>query len=65
MLNKRHNKICYHRFHEAQAIEFIRVDWIQGGYNQDYLGHNTNLSNKRSYELVNDIMWKDGFTILN
>ena len=65
VLNKRHNAICYHRVREAQASEIIRVGWIQGEYNQADLGTKTTLSTKRRYELVNEIMWNDGFTVLD
>mmetsp|Transcript_15996 Transcript_15996/g.23839 ORF Transcript_15996/g.23839 Transcript_15996/m.23839 type:complete len:1130 (+) Transcript_15996:7540-10929(+) len=65
VLNKRHNAICYHRVREAQAAGIIRVGWIQGEYNQADLGTKTTLSTKRRYELVNEIMWNDGFTSLD
>ena len=65
VLNKRHNAICYHRVREAQAAGIIRVGWIQGEYNQADLGTKTTLSTKRRYELVNEIMWNDGFTLLD
>ena len=65
VLNKRHNEICYQRVREAQAAEIIRVGLIQGEYNQDDLGTKTTLSNKRSYKLMNEIMWNNSFMILN
>ena len=64
-MKKRHNEICYQRVREAQAAEIIRVGLIQGEYNQDDLGTKTTLSNERWYELVNEIMWNNGFMILN
>ena len=63
--NKRHNAICYHGLSEAYDTEVIRFGWIQSKYNQDDLGTKTTLSTKRRYELVNEIMWNDGFMILN
>ena len=65
VLNKRHNAICYHRVCEAQATDIIRVGWIQGEYNQADLGTKITMSTKRRYEFMNEIMWNDGFTILN
>ena len=47
------------------ASEIIRVGWIQGEYDQADLGTKTTLSTKRRYELVNEIMWNDGFTVLD
>ena len=47
VLNKRHNKICHHRIHEAQAVEIIRFGWIQGKYNQSYLGNKITLITNR------------------
>ena len=64
VLNKSHNAICYHRVHEAQGAEVIRVGWIQGEYNQAELGTKATFSTKRSYKLVNEIMWNGGFPIL-
>ena len=61
-LNKRHNTICCHMVREAQASAKIRVGWIQGEHNQADLGPKTTLSTKRRHELVNEIMWNDGFT---
>ena len=65
VLNKRHNAICYHRVREAQASGIVRVAWIQGEYNQADLATKTTLSTKRRYELVNEIMWNDGFATLD
>ena len=65
VMKKRHNEICYHRAREAQATEVVRVGCIQGEYNQYDLGTRTTLSNKRIYELVNEIMWNNVFMILN
>ena len=65
VLNKKHSAMCYHRVQEAQAAEVVRVGWIQSEYNQADLGNKTTLSTKSRYELVNGIMWNDGFTILN
>ena len=65
VLHKRQNTICYHRVHKEQSAEVIRVGWIQGEYNQYYLGTKTTLITKRRYKLVNQIMWNDGFMILN
>ena len=64
-LNKRCNAIFYHRVHEVQAAEVIRVGWIQGEYDQSDLDTKTKLSTKRRYKLVNGIMWNDGFMLLN
>ena len=40
VLNKRQNLIFYHKVHEAQTTEIIRVVWIQCDHKQDYLGTN-------------------------
>ena len=47
VLNKRHNEICYYRIREAQASEIIRFGWIQGKYNQSYLGNKITLITNR------------------
>ena len=47
VLHKRQNTICYHRVHKEQSAEVIRVGWIQGEYNQYYLGTKTTLITKR------------------
>ena len=65
VLKKRHNSICYHRVYEEQAVEVIGVGWIQGEYNQAHLGTSINLSKKRRYDLVNEIMWNNSFMIMN
>ena len=64
-MKKSHNSICYHQVHKTQASEIIRVCWIQGEYKQSDLVINITLINKRRYELMNEIIWNDGFTILN
>ena len=48
-----------------QAAEFIRVGWIQGEYTQYDIGNKKTFSAKRRYKSMNEIMWKDGFMILN
>ena len=48
-----------------QAAEFIRVRGIQGKYNQAYLGNNIILITKRRCKLLNEIIWNDGYMILN
>ena len=65
LLERRHNSICYHRVYEAQAVEVIVVGWIQSKYNQAHLGTSITLSKKRRYDLLNEIMWNNGFMILN
>ena len=65
VLNKRHNALFYHRVSYAQAVEVIRVGWIQGEYNQADLLTKTTLSTKRSYKLASKIMRNNGFVILN
>jgi len=46
VLNKRHNAICYHRVHEAQAAGMVRVGWIEGEKNVADLSTKTTLSNE-------------------
>ena len=47
------------------AVEVIGVGWIQSKYNQAHLGTSITLSKKRRYDLLNEIMWNNGFMILN
>ena len=48
ILNKRHNTICYHCVKELQAAGKIKVGWIPGKINPEYLlTKNTMASNVR------------------
>ena len=44
VLNKRHNSIFYHRVREPQASVTLRLGWILGEYNLEYLLTNTTMT---------------------
>jgi len=56
VLNKRHNAICYHRVHEAQAAGVIRVGWIEGKENVADLFTKTTLSNESKRRFIQFII---------
>ena len=55
VLNKRHNYICYHRLREARAEGVLRVGWIPGEFNPEYLFTNTTMPGNTRHNMVESI----------
>ena len=52
VLNKRHDTILYHRVIESQAAGTLRVGWIIGEYNPEYLLTRTTMTGKMRHGIV-------------
>ena len=52
MLNKIHNAICYHRLRGSQAAGKIRVGWVPGGSNFEYLLTKTTMDGNVGHSIV-------------
>ena len=56
-LNRRHNTICYHIVREYQYAVTLRVGWIPGEYNLEYLFTKTTMTGNTRHGMVELILY--------